>query len=656
MTQPTPGLQRGLTARCVIVFIAILCFTMFWVLKTELLTGSYATGGTPPAVAVGWLLLLVAVGATAGRGWGLLRLSRAEMLVVYAAMALAVPMASYGVMRAFLPHLTVLSYFSTPANGFEQWWQMLPDWQVVRDEEIIRQCFEAAPNERVPWGHWIPVLSRWFLLFSALFVCIMGMVSLFRQRWVDGDRLQFPILYLPTEIVPAAGRGLSLFRNPVFYVGFVAALLFNLTNVLRAFNPGFPAMGTVTELGDLLTESPWDAARPLRWHHFPQVVGLGYLVNLEVSFSVWFFFLANKTLAVVARSFGHDNSAMPYMMEQCSGGYPAMALVLVFLTRREIAGIFAGALGFARGGDDTNEPLSHRGAVLAFLGGLVFILGWCAVSGMSVVLAGLFIGTVLCYALVYARIRAEAGIPYSQIFPTDFPLKNLPIFLGSRGMMAFGGERSLVVLGSLGWLSYHYYAHLMAAYQIDGLCLADEARVRRREMALALFLAMALGFAGAAWAHLTAYYQYGQNIVDGGTGLGDHRSKVATSTFESLQALTTGATVPDRTSAGFALGGAAVTIALASLRFVFLRFPLHPVGYLIATAYWNECPIWGDLFLIWLLKTLILRIGGVRLYRQLIPCFVGLAIGQFFWGGIVWGNMTPFIPLEIAKRYWLPRV
>ena len=212
-----------------------------------------------------------------------------------------------------------------------------------------------------------------------------------------------------------------------------------------------------------------------------------------------------------------------------------------------------------------------------------------------------------------------------------------------------------LVLGSLGWLSYHYYAHLMAAYQIDGIRLPTKPACAGARWPWRCS-GHGFGLPGAAWAHLTAYYQYGQKYRGGGTGLGDHRSKVATSTFESLRAMTTGTTAPDRTSAGFALGGAAVTIALASLRFLFLRFPLHPVGYLIATAYWNECPIWGDLFLVWLLKTLILRIGGVRLYRQLIPCFVGLAIGQFFWGGIVWGNMTPFIPLEIAKRYWLPRV
>jgi hypothetical protein len=71
-------------------------------LRTELLTGSYATGGTPPAIAVGWLLLLLALSVTLGRRVRMLRLSRAELLVIYACLGVGVPMASYGIMRAFL--------------------------------------------------------------------------------------------------------------------------------------------------------------------------------------------------------------------------------------------------------------------------------------------------------------------------------------------------------------------------------------------------------------------------------------------------------------------------------------------------------------------------------------------------------------------------
>ena len=649
--------ERGVTMRSVVIAALLIILTNMWVLRSELLTGSYATGGTPPAVAIGWLMALLGLGGALGKLWRRLRLSRAELMVIYASLALAIPMASYGIMRAFLPCLTVLSYFSTPQTRFDEFWEMLPDWLTVKDEELIRQCFEGAPpNQGVPWHVWAPVLARWSLFFLALFAAIMGMLSLVRHKWVEGDRLSFPILYLPMQIVGREGAGLGLFRDPVFWCGAGVALVFNLMNVLRAFNPAVPGLGTVTDLNGLLTERPWDAIRPLLWHHMPQVIGMGYLCSLEVSFSVVFFFWANKLLAVLMQIVGYEKAGAPFMMEQSSGGYLVMALVLVWMARHMLAEAAQRVWRGVSDARDRAEALPGRAAALALGGGLLAALMFLNMAGMSALLALILLLTVMCYALVYARIRAEAGVPYSQIYPADFPRRMLIQGLGARGLLAFGPERNLVLLGTMGWLSFNYYAEFMGAYQIDGLRLADEARVKRRQMASALTVAMLVGFGAAAWSHLTAYYEYGENVVDGGTGLGDHRARVAMRRYMDTETFLTNMTPPDGTYIASASAGGLITLALVVLRFTFLRFPLHPLGYLIATTYWNECPVWGSFFIVWVIKTLVLRLGGVRAYRRLIPAFLGLAIGQFFFGGIVWGNMQPFIPMEIARRYWLPRV
>jgi hypothetical protein len=44
--------------------------------------------------------------------------------------------------------------------------------------------------------------------------------------------------------------------------------------------------------------------------------------------------------------------------------------------------------------------------------------------------------------------------------------------------------------------------------------------------------------------------------------------------------------------------------------------------------------------LVWMIKTLILRIGGMRMYRKLIPLFLGIVIGHFFVAGVVWGSIS----------------
>jgi hypothetical protein len=39
---------------------------------------------------------------------------------------------------------------------------------------------------------------------------------------------------------------------------------------------------------------------------------------------------------------------------------------------------------------------------------------------------------------------------------------------------------------------------------------------------------------------------------------------------------------------------------------------------------------WLSIFLAWAFKGVILRYGGVRVYRRLLPFFLGLALGEFF--------------------------
>ena len=44
--------------------------------------------------------------------------------------------------------------------------------------------------------------------------------------------------------------------------------------------------------------------------------------------------------------------------------------------------------------------------------------------------------------------------------------------------------------------------------------------------------------------------------------------------------------------------------------------------------------IWFTLFLAWLFKSLVLKYGGVSLYRQTLPFFLGLALGHIVIGGV----------------------
>jgi hypothetical protein len=61
---------------------------------------------------------------------------------------------------------------------------------------------------------------------------------------------------------------------------------------------------------------------------------------------------------------------------------------------------------------------------------------------------------------------------------------------------------------------------------------------------------------------------------------------------------------------------------------------------MVHTFYANEA--WASVFLGWLLKALLLRYGGARLYRAARPAFMGMIVGEAFAAG--------FWALEAAVR------
>ena len=74
-----------------------------------------------------------------------------------------------------------------------------------------------------------------------------------------------------------------------------------------------------------------------------------------------------------------------------------------------------------------------------------------------------------------------------------------------------------------------------------------------------------------------------------------------------------------------------MVLCLAQHRFHW--WPLHPAGLTVATT-WMVRRTALSVFIASALKTIILRIGGVALYRQLRPFFIGLIVGFFLGVGI----------------------
>ena len=75
--------------------------------------------------------------------------------------------------------------------------------------------------------------------------------------------------------------------------------------------------------------------------------------------------------------------------------------------------------------------------------------------------------------------------------------------------------------------------------------------------------------------------------------------------------------------------GAVFVLALVWLQSRFLWWPLSPYGFFIGGTYLMNHMMWSSIFLGWLASSLTLRYGGLRLFRQLRPIFLGLVLGYY---------------------------
>jgi hypothetical protein len=95
--------------------------------------------------------------------------------------------------------------------------------------------------------------------------------------------------------------------------------------------------------------------------------------------------------------------------------------------------------------------------------------------------------------------------------------------------------------------------------------------------------------------------------------------------------------------------GFAITCLLTVLRMRIPGFPLHPAAYVLNTSFANDF-FWCDMFVAWLVKSLLVRYGGAGVYRQGLPFFLGLILGDFVTGS-VWSIIGVAFNLNLFRTF-----
>lgn len=622
----------------------------------ELVVHNVPIGGLqlPPA-ALGLLVILIAINQITRRISRLLTLSPQDLLTVYCMTVFASMISSRGLLQRLIPFLVTPAYYADQSNNWAQlYFPYIKEWLVpfypnpkqVSAPLIATRFFEGLKSgESIEWHQWIGPMVIWGVLALLIFGAFMFLAAILRRQWVEHERLTFPLAQLPLEMVRTSGTDVPLFRNKLTYLGFLIPAVVFTINGLSNMYPSIPEISLSLRLDKMITTAPWNAIGYTVIYLSFAAIGFLFLLPTEITFSLWFFFLLMRLQQVVAAAYGMESPGMRmyptnvFIGYQVMGAYFVLVGYMVYVSLPHLKRVVKAALDMEKV-DDSNELIPYKvavmGLILCFLGAAL----WLVMAGMSAWLALLVLFVfIFVIALVMARSTAETGLLMTE---SSFrPLDVYRLFAPVTNL----GPSNLTVLMMMDTVFFVELRSLVFTGFLDALKIGDSARIRLRSFLPvfvgSILIAMVVGGAFQIWMP----YHYGANNMYWYSYTFSNRLGL----FDYEPAMRGPVDYVGWQAPVFLLVGIAVTAFLSYMRLTFFWWPLHPIGYALCCS-WTILVFWFPCVVAWLCKSLVMKYGGMRLYRTLRPLALGMIMSEFtmavIWSIIAWqtGIRAPAFP------------
>ena len=533
------------------------------------------------------------------------------------------------------------------------------------DDTVYRGFMQglAKGNNPIPWWvsdpaskeqgllqvlqPWVSPMLYWGPLLVFYVVCILAMALIVHRQWVRHEQLSYPLATISTALIEREpGRATSsLFRNRLFWWG-VAPVMFIYG--MRLAHLWYPSYVPDIVLHWNVSSGFFDVlpmARKFGDYHLASgtlyftIIGVAYFVSAEIGMTmglsqILLFCVAYQFLLSTGRPLGGDNLTLSR-----AGAYVGYAAILLYTGRNYYWLVLTKALGFGKSQAHQREPVLACRLLFLGFGGFygMIVLG----MGLDWLIALLFSLLLMLTFLVFTRIVCETGIPFLH---THW----LPgLVLGKLLGYAAVGPGPLMFTYYLGCILALDMRETLMPYISTSLKVADDAHVKRTRMIPVLFgaaiVALVVGFFATSYGMYNYSgsqdwwaFRFSPRLPFDGAVKGVafiHR----TGQLEEAVAATGLAKLAlihvDKEAAAYFMIGAMAVIACSFLRFRFSWWHLHPVLFLVWGTYGMSEVFWS--FLIgWMVKALVVRFGGGRVYQNLKPLFIGFIVGELASGGL----------------------
>jgi hypothetical protein len=653
--RPLPGLLVGL---------ALLPPTVLWMVYNEtVLGGALATQMSLPLNVVLELALLVGLNSVVGRLRPHWRLSQAQLLIAYVVLIVGTAASGFWYTQSLPTVAGYMAWYCTPGHGgsaaFDSRLNLssvvdsLPSWFIVKDMPALKAFYEGADETTAMgeyWRAWLLPMAWWVLLFLVMVYVFLCLSVLLRRQWSDRERLNFPLTQVPLAMTnPAA----PLFKNRLLWLGILLAGSVDALNNLHRIYPTVPMLDVqYNDLAERLNAwgFPWSM---IQWGAFgvsfyPFVIGLGFLMPLDVLFSFWFFYLLWNVIRLGVAGLGYPypgtgaEAVFPYIPDQVQGGYLALGVMALWASRLDLKRALLQLLRRLPRGQEQEEAISYPHALVGAVVGTLLLIALLTSASAAPVVSAVFMVGFLVISISIARLRAEFGAPFHDV---EF---NTPDFVMPKVMgSALLGPRALGMLSMQIWYTAENFTHPMP-HSIEALRIASAPRTGARQAPF--FWGVLLAWLVGMSLCIVAVLYFGQQLGYMTSKTLGQRTMWYGENFARLDQMLATPSGSRPQSMIATVIGMLTCFGLQAMRLRTPGWPLDPVAYSLASTA-TASSYWLPLFLAWVVKSLILRYGGRRGYMQALPFFLGLVIGEAF-VGVGWSLVGSILHQQTYRYYY----
>ncbi len=621
--------QRQITPRSIVIGVIVVIFINLASPYAESVGFSNFSWSYLPEGAAIPVLLLIAINALILNVRQKLGLTQSELLVIFV-MGLVSNATSIWLIYFFLAAIISPRYFDSPEN---EWHNLLlpylPDWLIISDaNHAVQWFYEGLPSgSKLPWQDWIIPLAVWSIFFISLILASYTLIIFFRQQWIEQEKLAYPLMQPILHLTEGSRHlELSIWLNPLLWLGVsipFSIFIFDVGHHIKPQIPSFP----VDHLGSLNWGAPFSTPglSSLTVCINFIAIGVGYFVPQNVLLSIWLLYLLIKVGEVSVLSytgkwylgsggmFVWGNAAIAW---QSFGAFIIFVVFLVYRARRNLWQFVC--LSLKKTQADPNMLMTPRSAIITFGTSIAFMVIWLTQSGIQLKINLIFIPLLMLIYLGISRVVCQSGIFY--VVPPMIA-QNPCIHLFSPKQIGHQGMISM----SLTYAWHGDVQSIVSGFSAEAVRLRSAIGCSGRQLTIVILLALGVGLLVAPWGVILSGYW--QGALNWNTwlfrGFGPNTYGQILTQIESSM----GNEQIWQRLFYFGIGGF-LMMGLTIMYYQFLWWPVHPIGLVIISSF-TLYTVYLGFFITWILKHVILKWGGPRLYVKGIPFFIGLLIGHY---------------------------